>query len=78
MGPDSSGAGAREVTVVPVADGDSLRDLAWIEENRRKVDQMSGGKVAYIYMTGTSILGLASFNRYFYSQTQSRPSSCLI
>ena len=60
--------GAREVTVVPVADESRLRNLAWIEENRRKVDQMTGGKVAYIYMPDTANGGLTAFNRYFYAQ----------
>jgi tricorn protease len=68
VGPDPGGAGAREVTVVPVADEGRLRNLAWIEENRRKVDQMTGGKVAYIYMPDTANGGLTAFNRYFYAQ----------
>jgi tricorn protease len=68
VGPDANGAGSREVTVVPVADEIRLRNLAWIEENRRKVDQMSGGKVAYIYMPDTANGGLTAFNRYFYAQ----------
>jgi len=68
VGPDASGAGAREVTVDPVADEGRLRNLAWIEENRRKVDQMTGGKVAYIYMPDTANGGLTAFNRYFYAQ----------
>ena len=68
VGPDASGAGAREVTVVPVADEGALRNRAWIEENRRKVDQMTGGKVAYLYMPDTGNGGLTSFNRYFYAQ----------
>jgi len=54
--------------VVPVADEGRLRNLAWIEENRRKVDQMTGGKVAYIYMPDTANGGLTAFNRYFYAQ----------
>ena len=58
VGADANGAGAREVTVVPVADESRLRNLAWIEENRRKVDQMTGGKVAYIYMPDTANGGL--------------------
>ncbi len=65
---DASGAGARDVTVVPVADEIRLRNLAWMEENRRKVDQLSGGKVAYMYMPDTSNGGLTAFNRYFYAQ----------
>jgi len=68
VGPDGNGANAREVTVVPVADESRLRNLAWIEDNRRKVDQMTGGKVAYIYMPDTATGGLTAFNRYFYAQ----------
>ena len=68
VGPDANGAGARDVTVVPVPDEGRLRNLAWIEENRRKVDRMSGGKVAYIYMPDTANGGLDAFDRYFYAQ----------
>jgi len=68
VGPDAGGAGARDVTVVPVANETGLRNLAWIEDNRRKVDQMTGGKVAYIYMPDTANGGLTAFNRYFYAQ----------
>jgi tricorn protease len=68
VGPDANGVGAREVTVVPLSDEVRIRNLAWIEENRRKVDQMSGGKVAYIYMPDTANGGLTAFNRYFYAQ----------
>jgi tricorn protease len=68
VGADANGAGARDVTVVPIASEASLRNLAWIEANRRKVDQMTGGKVAYIYMPDTANGGLAAFNRYFYAQ----------
>jgi len=68
VGPNANGDGAREVTVVPVATETGLRNLAWIEENRRKVDQLTGGKVAYIYMPDTANGGLTAFNRYFYAQ----------
>jgi tricorn protease len=68
IGSDPNGAGAREVTVVPVPDEIRLRNLAWIEGNRRKVDQMTDGKVAYVYMPDTATGGLTSFTRYFYAQ----------
>jgi tricorn protease len=68
VGPDPSGANAREVTVVPVADEGGLRNLAWIEDNRRKVDQLTHGRVAYIYMPNTAFAGLTNFNRYFFAQ----------
>ena len=62
------GSGARDVTVVPVASEARLRNLAWIEDNRRKVDRMTGGRVAYVYMPDTSFGGLTNFTRYFYAQ----------
>jgi tricorn protease len=68
VGPDASGANSREVIVVPVADEGGLRNLAWIEDNRRKVDQLGGGRVAYVYMPNTSMAGLTNFNRYFFAQ----------
>jgi tricorn protease len=68
VGPDQSGANSREVTVVPVPSDTGLRNLAWIEGNRRKVEQMTGGRVAYIYMPNTSTGGMNAFNRYFYAQ----------
>lgn len=68
VGPDPSGANAREVTVVPVASETALRNLAWIEDNRRKVDRMTNGRVAYVYMPDTSIGGYTNFNRYFFAQ----------
>ncbi len=65
----ASGADSHEVSVVPVATEQPLRNLAWIEENRRKVDQLSSGKLAYVYMPDTGQPGLTSFNRYFFAQT---------
>ncbi|MGA3039445.1 MAG: PDZ domain-containing protein, partial [Bryobacteraceae bacterium] len=68
VGPDPSGANAREVKVVPVDDESNLRHLAWIEDNRRKVDQMTGGRVAYVHMPDTAFGGYTSFTRYFFAQ----------
>jgi tricorn protease len=62
------GTGARDVVVVPVANEARLRNLAWIEDNRRKVDRMTNGRVAYVYMPDTAFGGLTSFTRYFYAQ----------
>lgn len=70
IGPNPDGAGAREVTVVPVASETGLRNLDWIEGNRRRVDQLSGGKLAYVYVPDTGGGGYTSFNRYFFAQTQ--------
>jgi tricorn protease len=68
VGHKADGSDGRDVTVVPVDSEHGLRNLDWIESNRRKVDELSGGKVAYIYMPNTGGAGYDNFNRYFYSQ----------
>jgi tricorn protease len=68
VGPNPDGSGAREVTVVPVPNESRLRNLAWIEGNRRKVDEVTQGRVAYVYMPDTSFGGLTNFTRYYYAQ----------
>jgi len=60
--------GAHDVTVVPVANEQGLRTRAWVESNRRLVDKLSGGQLAYVYLPNTGQPGYASFNRYYFSQ----------
>ncbi len=64
--PDQSDA--HDVTVVPSDSEHGLRNLDWIVTNLHKVDQLSGGKVAYVYMPNTAEAGYTNFNRYFYAQ----------
>jgi len=68
VGPNPDGKDAREVTVVPVDSEENLRRYDWIESNRRKVDQMTGGRVAYVYLPNTAGAGYSNFNRYFFAQ----------
>jgi tricorn protease len=68
VGPNADGSGSRDVTVVPVDSETGLRNLAWIEGNRRKVDEMSGGKLAYVYLPNTAGAGYTNFNRYYFAQ----------
>ena len=68
VGTKPDGSDGRDVTVVPAESEHGLRNIDWIESNRRKVDQLSGGKVAYIYMPNTGGAGYSNFNRYFYAQ----------
>jgi tricorn protease len=60
--------GARQVNVVPVANEQTLRTRAWVEANRRLVDKLSGGQLAYVYLPNTGQPGYSSFNRYYFSQ----------
>lgn len=65
---DPEGSDAREVTTTALSDETALRNFAWIERNRRKVDEMTGGRVAYVYLPDTSARGYRSFNREFFAQ----------
>jgi tricorn protease len=60
--------GARTVTVMPVGNEQGLRTRAWVEHNRRLVDSLSGGKLAYVHLPNTGQGGYASFNRYYFAQ----------
>jgi tricorn protease len=60
--------GARNVTVVPVANEQGLRTRAWVESNRRLVEKLSDGQLAYVYLPNTGQPGYSSFNRYYFSQ----------
>ena len=68
VGPDPSGNDARTVSVVPITNERSLRQREWIESNRKKVDELSGGKLAYVYVPDTSVNGYTYFNRYYFAQ----------
>jgi tricorn protease len=60
--------GSRLVTVVPVPSEEGLRTRAWIEENRRLVDKLSGGRLAYVWLPNTGGAGYTAFTRYYYAQ----------
>lgn len=60
--------GARLVTVIPVANEQALRTRAWVESNRRLVEKLSDGQLAYVYLPNTGQPGYNSFNRYYFSQ----------
>jgi tricorn protease len=68
VGPNPDGTGSRTVKVVPVANELSLRNRDWVEANLQKVDQATGGRVAYVYVPDTAGTGFNYFRRYFYPQ----------
>ncbi|MEM6337027.1 MAG: S41 family peptidase, partial [Bacteroidota bacterium] len=60
--------GARTVDVVPVSNEGALRMRAWVEDSRRRVDELSDGKLAYVYVPNTAGAGYTYFNRYYFAQ----------
>ena len=63
---------ARLFTVVPIADETALHSRDWVEGNRRKVDSMSKGLLAYVYIPNTGRPGYTYFNRYYFSQMEKK------
>lgn len=70
VGPGPDGRGSREIVVEPIADEFPLRTSAWIEHNRRTVERLSGGRLAYVYLPDTWVGGYENFNRYYFAQTE--------
>jgi tricorn protease len=68
VGMKADGTGARLVSVVPVSSELQLRQFDWVENNRQRIAELSGGKLGYIYLTNTSDEGYNAFNREFYAQ----------
>ena len=50
VGPNPNQTGARTLTVFPIPNEASLRAANWAEDNRRRVEEASGGKLGYIYV----------------------------
>lgn len=59
---------AEEILITPERSERALRRWAWIEGNRQKVDELSGGKLAYVYVPNTGGAGFTYFNRYYFAQ----------
>jgi tricorn protease len=60
--------GAWAETVEPIQSEGQLRQRAWVEDNRRRVDELSGGRLAYVWVPNTGGGVYGSFNRYFFAQ----------
>ncbi len=58
----------REVLVKPIGGESNLRYRAWIEANRKYVEEKSGGKVGYIYVPNTGVDGQNDLYRQFFGQ----------
>ena len=59
---------AREVLVETLGSEGRLRYLEWIESNRRRVEELSEGRIGYVYVPDTSIFGQTELVRQFTSQ----------
>jgi tricorn protease len=60
--------GARKILVKPLSSEARLRNLAWIEGNREKVDKETDGKAGYVYVPNTGIEGQSELVRQYSAQ----------
>jgi tricorn protease len=60
--------GAWTIRVQPTESEGALRQQAWVEDNRRKVDELSHGRLAYVWVPNTGGSGFNNFNRYYFAQ----------
>ncbi|HSU27854.1 MAG TPA: PDZ domain-containing protein [Chitinophagaceae bacterium] len=60
--------GAKTAIVTTLTDEGRLRNLAWIEDMRKKVDKESNGEIGYIYVPSTGVDGQNELARQFNAQ----------
>lgn len=60
--------GAREILVQTLEDESRLRHLAWIESNRKRVDEASNGRIGYVFVPDTGRRGQNELVRQFRAQ----------
>lgn len=64
----ASWTGSKTAVVEALRDESRLRHLAWIEQNRKRVEDATGGKAGYIYVRSTGIDGQNELIRQFNAQ----------
>lgn len=64
----SSAPGGKKIVIDPINDESALYHYNWVQNNIRRVEEASGGKVGYIYIPDMGPEGLNEFARYFYPQ----------
>ncbi|MBK7631858.1 MAG: PD40 domain-containing protein [Ignavibacteriales bacterium] len=60
--------GAWNILIKTMSDETRLRNLEWIESNRKRVDEATGGKIGYVFVPSTGIDGQDELVRQFYAQ----------
>jgi tricorn protease len=63
-----STAGARTITYRPVTDEEKLVYMDWVSASRRRVDELSGGRIGYIQVPDMGADGIREFIKWYYPQ----------
>jgi tricorn protease len=60
--------GARKVTYKPLRSETNLLYLDWVEQNRRRVDELSNGRIGYMHLPDMGASGIREFIKWYYPQ----------
>jgi tricorn protease len=61
-------AAAHDIIVEPIGNEGGLRQWSWVAENQKRVDELSGGRLAYVWLPNTGGGGYSYFNRMYFAQ----------
>ncbi len=59
---------AKDIVVTPIGSESGLRYRAWVESKRKRVEELSGGRIGYVYVPNTGVDGQTELVRGFYGQ----------
>jgi tricorn protease len=60
--------GARQVTFSPIASEENLLYLEWVQANRKRVSDLTNGRVGYLHVPDMGANGIREFIKWFYGQ----------
>ncbi|MFL6589797.1 MAG: S41 family peptidase, partial [Chthoniobacterales bacterium] len=64
--------GAREITVVPIADESPLYYRAWVQKNVDEVSKKTNGQVGYVHIPDMGQPGLNEFTKQYFPQVRKK------
>jgi tricorn protease len=66
----ADGRNPREVTFQPITSETNLIYLDWVEGNRRRVAELTGGRVGYLHVPDMGAAGIREFIKWYYPQVR--------
>jgi len=60
--------GARKVTYKPLSSETNLVYFDWVEQNRRRVDELSHGRIGYMHLPDMGEAGIREFIKWYFPQ----------
>ncbi len=67
---DAAGSAARTIRYRPLRSETALLYLAWVAQNRARVDRMSQGRLGYIHIPDMGEAGIREFIKWWYPQVR--------